>query len=69
MAGLNAGTVLLLYKVNEENPNPKFIEVAQQSIHYLSNTLYDEETGSFLSFQAEDGIRDVERSRGLGRCV
>ena len=54
MAGLNAGTVLLLYKVNEENPNPKFIEVAQQSIHYLSNTLYDEETGSFLSFQAAD---------------
>jgi len=28
--------------------------VAQQSIHYLSNTLYDEETGSFLSFQAAD---------------
>ena len=54
MASLNAGTVLLLYKVNEENPNPKFIEVAQQSIHYLSNTLYDEETGSFLSFQAAD---------------
>jgi hypothetical protein len=54
MAGLNAGTVLLLYKVNEENPNPKFIEVALQSIQYLSNTLYDEETGSFLSFQAAD---------------
>ena len=24
---------------------------------------------SFFFFQAEDGIRDVERSRGLGMCI
>jgi hypothetical protein len=54
MAGLNAGSILLLYKVNKEIPNPIFVKVAQQTVKYLTNTLYDEETGSFLSFQEAD---------------
>ena len=54
MAGLNTGTVLLLYKVNQEMPDPKFKKAAQQTIDYMNNTLFDEETGSFLSFQQAD---------------
>ena len=54
MADLNAGIVLLLYKVDEVKTNQLFKQVAAQTIGYLSNTLYDKETGSFLSFQQAD---------------
>ena len=32
----------------------------------IANTIQDESSGSFFFFQAEDGIRDLVRSRGLG---
>ena len=54
MAGLNAGIVLLLYRVDNLKPNDSFKKTAEQTIEYLSNTLYDQETGSFLSFQEAD---------------
>jgi len=54
MAGLNAGSVLLLYQVNRETQNPELKKAADQTIEYLSNTLYNAEIGSFLSFQQAD---------------
>ena len=54
MAGLNAGLVLLLYKVDKVKPNKSFKNAAEQTVKYLSDTLYDEKTGSFLSFQEAD---------------
>ena len=54
MADLNAATALLLYKVNQENPNPKLKKAADQTIEYLSKTLYNADIGSFLSFQQAD---------------
>ncbi|MBC8259442.1 MAG: thioredoxin domain-containing protein [SAR324 cluster bacterium] len=54
MAGLNAGTVLLLYKIDELQQNPQFEKVAEQCLKYLSSTLFAEETGAFLSFQQAD---------------
>ena len=54
MAGLNAGTALLLYKVNQEKSNPELKKAADQTIEYLSKTLYNTEIGSFLSFQQAD---------------
>jgi len=54
MAGLNAGTALLLYKVDQEKPHPKLKKAAEQTIEYLSNTLYNADVGSFLSFQEAD---------------
>ena len=54
MAGLNAGTILLLYKMNEEIANPKFVKVARHTTNYLIKTLFDEDTGTFLSFQEAD---------------
>ena len=54
MADLNAGAVLLLLKVNQEKPNPTLKNAADQTIEYLSNTLYNAKIGSFLSFQQAD---------------
>jgi len=54
MSDLNAGIIFLLYKINQLKPNKSFIKIANQTTAYLSNTLYDQETGSFLSFQEAD---------------
>jgi len=54
MADLNAGIVLLLYKMDQLKPNKSFKNVAAQTTAYLSETLYDNKIGSFLSFQEAD---------------
>ena len=54
MADLNAGTVLLLFRLNEISPTPAFVEAADKSLNYLRMTLFDPEVGVFLSFQEAD---------------
>jgi len=53
-ADLNAGTVLLLYQVNQLSPSPKLKQAAEKTLDYLTSTLFDDETGTFLSFQVAD---------------
>tara|TARA_X000001036_G_scaffold49939_1_gene39903 strand:- start:651 stop:2240 length:1590 start_codon:yes stop_codon:yes gene_type:complete len=54
IANLNAGNVLLLYKVNQVKPDPILKKAADHTLKYLSKTLYDSKIGSFLSFQQAD---------------
>ena len=54
MADLNAGTVLLLYRLNEIAPVPRLVEAADKTLSYLRTTLYDAKLGVFLSFQEAD---------------
>ena len=54
MADLNAGIVLLLYKMDQLRPNKSFKNAAAQTTAYLGETLYDNKIGSFLSFQEAD---------------
>ena len=54
MADLNAGIILLLYKMDQLQPKKSFKKIATQTTAYLSETLYDDEVGSFLSFQEAD---------------
>ena len=54
MADLNAGTVLLLFRLNDVSPTPTLVEVADKTLGYLRTTLYDEKLGVFLSFQEAD---------------
>jgi len=51
MADLNAGAVLLLYRLNEVSPTPTLVEAADKTLDYLRTTLYDRKIGVFLSFQ------------------
>jgi uncharacterized protein YyaL (SSP411 family) len=53
-ADLNAGTVLLLYQINQVSPSPELKQAADLTLDYLTSTLFDVETGSFLSFQIAD---------------
>lgn len=54
MADLNAGAVLLLYRVNQASPSSRLKETADQILRYLSATLFDARLGTFLSFQEAD---------------
>jgi uncharacterized protein YyaL (SSP411 family) len=54
MADLNAGMVALLEAVNHENPSPKWKKTADQTLGYLIQTLYSQESGVFHSFQEAD---------------
>jgi len=54
MADLNAGTVLLLYRMNDLSPTPTLVEAADRTLDYLRTTLYDPKLGVFLSFQQAD---------------
>lgn len=54
MADLNAGTVLLLYRVNQALGNRRLADAADKTLHYLQTTLYDSGIGVFLSFQQAD---------------
>jgi uncharacterized protein YyaL (SSP411 family) len=54
MADLNAGAVLLLYRLNDVSPTPTLIEAADKTLGYLRTTLYDPSIGVFLSFQEAD---------------
>ena len=53
-ADLNAGAVLLLYQINEISPSPRLKQAADKTLSYLMSTLFDEQSGSFLSFQIAD---------------
>lgn len=53
-AGLNAGTVLLLYRINRLSPSPGLKQAADKTLAYLTSTLFDAKTGTFLSFQIAD---------------
>lgn len=54
MADLNAGTVLLLYRLNALSPSPSLVSAADQTLGYLRSTLYSPKVGVFLSFQQAD---------------
>jgi uncharacterized protein len=54
MADLNAGAVLLLYRLNDLSPTPTLVEAADKTLGYLRSTLYDPSIGVFLSFQEAD---------------
>lgn len=54
MADLNAGNVLILFKVAAETGTLPLINAADQTLKYLTSTLYNEEYGTFLSFQEAD---------------
>jgi uncharacterized protein YyaL (SSP411 family) len=64
MADLNAGTVLLLYRLNNVSPMPSLVEAADKTLNYLRTTLYNPKVGVFLSFQEADthyyGIKSRE---------
>jgi uncharacterized protein YyaL (SSP411 family) len=53
-ADLNAGAVLLLYQINQVSPSPELKRAADKTLGYLTSTLFDVETGCFLSFQIAD---------------
>lgn len=55
-ADLNAGTALLLYRMNNVRPSPKLKQAADKTLEYLTSTLFDDETGAFLSFQIADTV-------------
>jgi uncharacterized protein YyaL (SSP411 family) len=54
MADINAGIVLLLFRLNDVSPTPTLVEVADKTLGYLRTSLYDEKLGVFLSFQEAD---------------
>ena len=54
VADLNAATVLLLYQLNQLSPSPGLKQAADKTLAYLSSTLFDADTGVFLSFQVAD---------------
>lgn len=54
MADLNAGAVLLLHRLHREQPSPELQAAAEQTLRYLTSTLYDPQIGAFLSFQEAD---------------
>ncbi len=53
-ADLNAGAILLLYKLNQVSPSPKLKQAADATLAYLTSTLFDADIGTFLSFQIAD---------------
>jgi hypothetical protein len=53
-ADLNAGAVLLLYQLNQLSPSPRLKQAADKTLTYLTSTLFDTKTGTFLSFQIAD---------------
>ena len=54
MADLNAGNILLLYKMARETKDAELKKIADQTLKYLVTTLFDSKTGIFLSFQEAD---------------
>lgn len=54
MSDINAGTVLVLLRLNEASPAPELKEAADATLAYLRTTLYDPELGVFRSFQEAD---------------
>ena len=54
MADLNAGAVLLILRLDALSPAPALVEAADKTLEHLRTTLYDPESGVFLSFQEAD---------------
>jgi uncharacterized protein YyaL (SSP411 family) len=54
LADLNAGLVLLMFRLNDVSPTPTLVEAADKTLGYLKTTLYDPKVGVFLSFQEAD---------------
>ena len=54
MSDINAGTVLLIYRLDNLSASPALIKAADKTLAYLRTTLYDPELGVFLSFQQAD---------------
>ncbi len=54
LADLNAGAVLLLYKIDSETPSPELKKAADKTVRYLTSTLFEPHIGSFLCFQEAD---------------
>ena len=54
MADLNAGAVLLMFRLDSLSPTPILVEAADKTLAYLRTTLYHRELGVFLSFQQAD---------------
>ncbi len=53
-ADLNAGITLLLYEIDREQSSPELKKAADRTVSYLTSTLFDSQTGAFLSFQEAD---------------
>ncbi|MCY3769552.1 MAG: DUF255 domain-containing protein [Gammaproteobacteria bacterium] len=53
-ADLNATTVLLLYHLHQENQSEVLKQAADATLDYLTSTLWDDQSGTFLSFQVAD---------------
>ena len=51
MADLNAGAVLLLYRLDQLSSSPAFSQAGRRTTQYLQSTLYAPLQGTFLSFQ------------------
>jgi len=54
MADLNAGAVLLIYRLNQLSPAPSLVKAADKTLDYLKTKLYEPDLGAFLSFQQAD---------------
>ena len=50
----NAGAILLLYQLNQISPSPKLKQAADETLAYISSTLFEADPGVFLNFQIAD---------------
>ena len=51
MADLNAGAVLVLYRLDRLSASPALVRAGERTAGYLRSTLYEPSRGTFLSFQ------------------
>ena len=51
MADLNAGAVLVLYRLDRLSTSPALVQAGERTAQYLRSTLYEPSQGTFLSFQ------------------
>ena len=54
MADLNAGAVLVLYRLDRLSTSPALVRAGERTTGYLQSTLYEPSQGTFLSFQEAD---------------
>ena len=68
MADINAGTVLVLHKINEHSPSHPLVEAANQTTGYLKSTMFHSQAGAFRSFQQADTgyfLQDMDARNNL----
>ena len=53
-SGLNAGTALLLYRLNEIGQSQRLLTAAEQTLAYMMTKLFDDKLGCYLNFQVAD---------------